>query len=118
MARFWWNWGLARWHEQYKAFADKKRDKRPSGLALKKELNVIKRHKFPWMVEVTKYASAQPFIFLNRAWDDFLKKKKSTQSVLAVLALRKRESVLERKQQQRFNVQKSIQRACLVVNLK
>ena len=76
VARFAWNWGLARWHEQYNEYIAKKRDKRPSGLALKKELNAIKRHEFPWMVEVTKYASAQPFIFLNRAWNDFFKKKK------------------------------------------
>ena len=73
--RFSWNWGLAKWNEQYQAFKDGKRDKKPSGMSLKKELNAIKKREFPWMYDVTKYASAQPFIFLNRAWNDFFKKK-------------------------------------------
>jgi putative transposase len=67
---------LAKLHEQYKEFVDKKRAQRPSILALKKDLNAVKRNEFPWMYDVTKYASAQPFIFLNRAWGDFFKKKK------------------------------------------
>jgi len=76
VARFSWNWGLAKWNEQYQEIVDGKREKKPSGLALKKALNAIKRQEFPWMYEVSKYASAQPFIFLNRAWNDFFKKKK------------------------------------------
>jgi putative transposase len=76
VSRFAWNWGLAKWNEYHKEFTEEKRDKNPSGLALKKELNAVKRDEFPWMYDVTKYASAQPFIFLNRAWSDFFKKKK------------------------------------------
>ena len=76
VARFSWNWGLSKWNEQYKEFVDGGRDKKPSGLALKKELNAVKKLEFPWMYDVSKYASTQPFIFLNRAWSDYFKKKK------------------------------------------
>ena len=44
-------------------------------MSLKKQLNAVKKADFPWMYEVTKYASQQPFIFLQRAWNDFLKGK-------------------------------------------
>ena len=76
VARFAWNWGLAAWNEQYKDCIEGKSQTKPSGLALKKQLNAIKKDQFPWMYEVTKYASQQPFIFLSRAWSDYFKKKK------------------------------------------
>lgn len=78
VARFAWNWGLAAWNEQYKACIEGKSQSKPSGLTLKKQLNAIKKDQFPWMYEVTKYASQQPFIFLNRAWSDYFKKKKQS----------------------------------------
>lgn len=73
VARFAWNWGLANWNLQYKEFKDGKRAKKPTGMSLKKELNAVKKAEFPWMYNVTKYASQQPFIFLNRAWSEFFK---------------------------------------------
>ncbi|MEP7703533.1 transposase [Paraglaciecola sp. 25GB23A] len=76
VARFAWNWGLAAWNEQYKAFKEDSIQTKPSGMALKKQLNAIKKEQFPWMYEVSKYASQQPFIFLNQAWSDYFKKKK------------------------------------------
>lgn len=51
VARFTWNWALAEWRRQYKA------GEKPNGLKLKKQLNAMKRAEFPWMYEVTKYAS-------------------------------------------------------------
>ena len=68
-----WNWGLAQWADQYK------QGLKPSGMALKKEFNTIKKTEFPYMYEVTKYAAQQPFIQLQTAWNkyfNYLKSKK------------------------------------------
>lgn len=77
VSRFVWNWGLDAWNKQYKAYIEsgKQKELKPSGMMLKKQLNAIKKSEFPWMYEVTKYASQQPFIFLQRAWSDYFKKK-------------------------------------------
>ncbi len=69
VARFTWNWALAEWKRQYEA------DKKPTGLGLKRQFNAIKSVEFPWMYNVTKYASQQPFIFLQTAFKDFFHKK-------------------------------------------
>lgn len=69
VARFAWNWALSNWDEKYKA------GQKPNALALKKEFNALKREKFPWIYEVTKYASQQPFIHLQRAFQGFFAKK-------------------------------------------
>lgn len=66
-ARFTYNWGLAEWKRQYEAGL------KPSGLALKKDFNAIKKEQFPWTYEVTKYASQQPFIQLQTAFVKFFK---------------------------------------------
>jgi len=73
VARFAWNWALANWNLQYNEFKEGKRAKKPTGMSLKKELNAVKKADFPWMYDVTKYASQQSFIFLNRAWSEFFK---------------------------------------------
>ena len=67
-SRFTWNWALEHWIAQYKA------GKRPTGMSLKKEFNAIKPVEYPWMYEVTKYASQQPFIFLHNAFQRFYKR--------------------------------------------
>jgi len=69
IARFAWNWGLAKWKEAYKE------GKKPNGLSLKKEFNALKETEFPWVYEVTKYASQQPFINLQRAHNAFFQKR-------------------------------------------
>lgn len=66
-ARFVWNWALAQWHTQYEA------GQKPNGYALKKRLNAIKREQFPWMLEVHRDASAQPFAHLQQAFGRFFK---------------------------------------------
>ena len=64
-ARFTWNWANGEWQKQYKAGS------KPTALNLKKQFNAIKPVDFPWTYEVTKYASQQPFIFLQSAFKRF-----------------------------------------------
>jgi putative transposase len=65
IARFTWNWALEEWKRQYQAGS------KPKALELKKQFNAIKPIEFPWMYEVTKYASQQPFIHLQTAFNRF-----------------------------------------------
>ncbi|MFO7786771.1 MAG: transposase [Halospina sp.] len=76
-ARFCWNWALAEWNRQYELHRDGQGD-RPSGMALKRQFNALKKSEFPWVYEVTKYASQQPFIALQRAFSDWMKDLKSS----------------------------------------
>ncbi len=69
IARFAWNWALAKWEEIYKAGG------KPNALELKKEFNRLKDKEYPWVYEVTKYACQQPFIYLQRAFQSFFEKK-------------------------------------------
>ena len=59
------NWGLDKWEYYYKQGIEK------SYLDLKKEFNAIKKTQFPFVYEVSKYATQQPFIHLNRAFQKF-----------------------------------------------
>ncbi len=69
VARFTWNWALAEWKRQVEA------GKNPNALELKKQFNAIKPVQFAWMYDVTKYASQQPFIFLQSAFKRFFNKQ-------------------------------------------
>jgi len=71
IARFTWNWALAQWREAYLA------GEKPTGLQLKKAFNSLKEKEFPWIYEVTKYASQQPFIFLQTAFQRFFNHQSS-----------------------------------------
>ena len=66
-ARVTYNWGLDKWEEYYKQGIEK------SYLDLKKEFNAIKKTQFPFVCEVSKYATQQPFIHLNRAFQKFFR---------------------------------------------
>ena len=66
-ARLAWNWGLAEWQRQYKEGG------KPSAFALKKQFNAIKGEQYPFVYEVTKYATQQPFIDLEKAFKKFFK---------------------------------------------
>ena len=66
-ARLAWNWGLAEWQRQYKEGG------KPSAFALKRQFNAIKGEQFPFVYEVTKYATQQPFIDLEKAYKKFFK---------------------------------------------
>lgn len=68
-ARFTWNWALAEWNRQYEEGL------KPSGLALKKAFNEIKKEEFPWVFEVLRDANSQPFSNLQTAFNNFFKRK-------------------------------------------
>lgn len=65
VSRFTWNWALDKVKEKLN------RKEKVDVLELKKEFNSIKRKEYPFVLEVTKYASQQPFIFLKRALNQF-----------------------------------------------
>ena len=64
-ARLAYNWGLAK-HKEYYEQGIKK-----SAFDLKKEFNSIKKTEFPFVYEITKYATQQPFINLGKAFQKF-----------------------------------------------
>lgn len=70
-ARFAYNWALAEWQRQYAARQSNPALPAPSQLALRRQLNAIKRDKFPWMLEVTKCASQMSIIQLGEAFKNF-----------------------------------------------
>ena len=75
VARFAYNWGLAKWKEQYEAHkANPDNAPQPNQYSLRRELNAVKRTEYPWMAEVTKYAPQQSLINLGRAFGKFFKK--------------------------------------------
>jgi putative transposase len=69
VARFTFNWALAEWKKQYVA------GKKPSGSALKKQFNAIRHVDFPWTGEVLRDATAQPFVNVQRAYQNFFEKR-------------------------------------------
>lgn len=66
-SRLAYNWGLAKWQEYYKQGIKK------SHYDLKKEFNSIKKSEFPFVYEVSKYATQQPFNNLNLAFQKFFR---------------------------------------------
>ena len=74
VSRFTWNWVLERVNDK------RERKEKIDVLELKKEFNHIKRRQYPFVMEVTKYASQQPFIFLKRALSQFFDDLKSDKS--------------------------------------
>lgn len=77
VARFAFNWGLAEWNRLYELNRKLPLEERIkiSGMSLKKSFNAIKHEKFPWALEVTKYAAQQPFIDLQNGFNRFFNKK-------------------------------------------
>ena len=75
-ARFAYNWALAEWNRLYEANKNLPESDRIkiSGMGLKKNFNAIKKEKFPWTKEVTKYAAQQPFLDLQEAFVRYFKK--------------------------------------------
>ncbi len=66
-ARLAYNWGLAKWKEHYE------KGVKSNHFALSKEFNALKKEKFPFAYEVTKYATQRPFFNLNLAFQKFFK---------------------------------------------
>jgi len=71
VARFAWNYALAEWQRQYQAHLVDKNLPKPSQLALRRQLNAIKREQFPWMLEVSKTAPQNAIINLGVAFKNF-----------------------------------------------
>ncbi|KWA83775.1 transposase [Burkholderia ubonensis] len=71
VARFAWNWALARWQAQYEAHRLNPALAKPNEGALRRELNALKRTEFPWMLEVTKCAPQEAIINLGKAYQNW-----------------------------------------------
>lgn len=71
VARFAYNWALARWQELHLAYKSGETIERPNQYTLRKELNAIKRDVFPWMMEVTKCAPMESILDLGIAYKRF-----------------------------------------------
>ena len=71
VARFAWNWGLARWRQGYALWREYRCGPKPSEAALRRELNALKAGAFPWMREVTKNAPQQAIKNLGTAFKNF-----------------------------------------------
>ncbi len=65
VARFAYNWALAEWKRQCEAGG------KPNEAALRRQLNAIKRERFPWMLEVTKCAPQMAIRQLGEAFKNF-----------------------------------------------
>ncbi|WP_129561319.1 RNA-guided endonuclease InsQ/TnpB family protein [Paraburkholderia dokdonensis] len=70
-ARFAYNWALAEWQRQYEAWKLDNTSPKPSQMALRRQLNALKREQFPWMLEVTKNAPQMAIIQLGAAFKNF-----------------------------------------------
>ena len=71
VARFAYNWALARWRQEYALWREYLCGPKPSELALRRELNAVKGSAFPWMREVTKNAPQQAIKDLGAAFESF-----------------------------------------------
>ena len=70
-ARFAYNWALTEWKSQYEAWKLDSSQPKPTQAALRRQLNSIKRERFPWMLEVTKNAPQMAIIQLGQAFQNF-----------------------------------------------
>ena len=64
-ARLAYNWGLSEWQHRYKE------GEKVNAYGLKKSFNSIKKEQFPFVMEVTKCATEQPFLNLGKAFRKF-----------------------------------------------
>ena len=75
VARFAYNWALAEWQRQYEACKLDASLPKPSEMALRRQLNALKREQFPWMLEVTKCAPQLAIKQLGSAFKNFFAKR-------------------------------------------
>ena len=73
-ARFAYNWALAEWQRQYREHLEDESLPKPSQQALRRQLNAIKREKFPWML-VTKNAPQMAIVHPGDAFRNFFAKR-------------------------------------------
>lgn len=70
-ARFAYNWALAQWKAQYEACKSDASLPKPSEMALRRQLNTLKRERFPWMLDVTKCSPQLAILQLGQAFRNF-----------------------------------------------
>jgi putative transposase len=70
-ARFAYNWALDQWGKQYEAWKLNNSLPKPNEMALRRNLNSVKREQFPWMLEVTKCAPEEAIRQLGTAFKNF-----------------------------------------------
>ena len=70
ISRLTYNWALAEWKAQYD------RGEKPSAYGLKKQFNSIKRERYPFIIEVTKWVPERSFMDLERAFKNFFHRVK------------------------------------------
>lgn len=70
-ARFTYNWAVAQWQRQSEAGG------KPSALALRTQLNAIKKDQFPWVYDVTKCAVEGAFMDVAVAFKNFFEGRKA-----------------------------------------
>ena len=82
VARFAYNWALAKWRYDYESYKTKPflcGKIAPSNLKyegeIRKHLNSIKKESFPWMMDVSNYVPQQAIINLGRAFENFYSKR-------------------------------------------
>jgi putative transposase len=73
-ARFAYNWALTEWNKQYAACKEDDHSPKPNPIALRRQLNGIKRERFPWMLGVTKCAPQLAIMQLGEALKNFFAK--------------------------------------------
>jgi len=76
VARFAWNWGLARRKALFRENDGK--DKFTTAITQHRELNALKKSDFPWMYEVSKVAPQQALRNLDTAFKNFWRGRKTT----------------------------------------
>jgi putative transposase len=74
-AKFAWNWALRRWRQEYALFREYRCGPLPSEVALRRELNAIKRDCFPWMYDVSKAVVQEAIIDLGAGFRAFFEKR-------------------------------------------
>lgn len=75
VARFVWNWALARRVELYKTHEGKERF--TSAITQHRELNALKKSEFSWMYEVSKCAPQESLRNLDKAYSNMIRRIKS-----------------------------------------
>ena len=74
-ARKAYNWALDEWQKQYGACKQDASLPKPNQMALRRQLNSMKRTEFPWMLEVTKCAPQLAIMQLGQAFQNFFAKR-------------------------------------------
>jgi len=79
VARFVYNWGLARRKELYRTREGKERF--TSAITQHRELNALKKTEFPWMYDVSKCSPQEALINLDKAYANFYRGLKAHEDI-------------------------------------